>query len=292
MSAKKLRVLYDFKAEEDGEVSVRAGDILSLIDDSNADRDGWVLVELTHSGASGFVPADYVTEVTLSQASPKNRKHDPYTPSARKMNSFASPASTAASTVYPYSVASSTRYTSPLETSLSNMNMNSNANGVTQSQLMRSSMNSFNTAPTSPLYTTNASSSNINATLSAYNTASASSPSAILAIPSSSSPAQPLVTPEEYSQLFSSHEQWFSSALAKRQEAYRMLQAETNDVLRSIRENESKAKRVAAKLQELDQFIEDERQRLLHQNNNAMSATGVGSSFGATSFRSTGVRSS
>jgi|APCry1669189768_1035252.scaffolds.fasta_scaffold601035_1 SH3 domain len=57
MSAKKLRVLYDFKAEEEGEVSVKAGDVLSLIDDSNADRDGWVLVELTHNGASGFVPA-------------------------------------------------------------------------------------------------------------------------------------------------------------------------------------------------------------------------------------------
>jgi hypothetical protein len=237
---------------------------------------------------------DYVTEVVLSKTSPENRKHDPFTPSARTMNSFASPASTAATTVYPYSVASSTRYTSPLENSLSNVNSSLNPNGVTQSQLLRSSMNSFNTAPTSPLYTTSVSSStNVTAGLSSYNPTSATSPSGVLAIPSSSSSASPsLVTPEEYSQLFTSHEQWFSSALSKRQEAYRMLQAETNDVLRSIRENESKAKRVAAKLQELDQFLEDERQRLLHQTSNSLSSTMGASSLNATSFRSTGVKSS
>ena len=74
-----LRVLYEFRAEEDGEMTVTTGTLLTIIgegktgprlagfltlsipstDSSNAERDGWVLAE-TQDGRRGFVPADYI----------------------------------------------------------------------------------------------------------------------------------------------------------------------------------------------------------------------------------------
>ena len=81
MAARTYRVLYDFNAEEDGEMTVSAGALLTVLgekmlmlrlrfrgindglaatDASNADRDGWVLAE-ANDGSRGFVPADYIT---------------------------------------------------------------------------------------------------------------------------------------------------------------------------------------------------------------------------------------
>ena len=69
--AATFQVLYDFQAEEDGELGVFAGDFVNAFagedgvfgtgDDS---RDGWVLVEQTHAPYStGYVPADYLEKV-------------------------------------------------------------------------------------------------------------------------------------------------------------------------------------------------------------------------------------
>ena len=60
-----LRVLYAFTAEEEGELSVSQGETVTLVDDSNADRDGWVLViAVERPGApSGFIPADYASAI-------------------------------------------------------------------------------------------------------------------------------------------------------------------------------------------------------------------------------------
>jgi hypothetical protein len=57
-----LKVLYDFTAVEEGELSVKAGETLNRINNpqstGGAEDDGWVMAEST-SGAyrSGFVPA-------------------------------------------------------------------------------------------------------------------------------------------------------------------------------------------------------------------------------------------
>lgn len=51
-------VKYDFKAEENGELSVNKGDIVSLMNDMNVD--GWILVQ-NQSMSSGYVPYNYLT---------------------------------------------------------------------------------------------------------------------------------------------------------------------------------------------------------------------------------------
>lgn len=66
---------------------------------------------------------------------------------------------------------------------------------------------------------------------------------------------------EEFSQLFSSHEAWFKSAAAKRQEVYAALKAEAADVLRALKESEAKSNTVLTRIAELDALIANERQR-------------------------------
>jgi hypothetical protein len=66
---------------------------------------------------------------------------------------------------------------------------------------------------------------------------------------------------EEFAQLFSSHEAWFKSAAAKRQEVYAALKAEAADVLRALRESEAKSASVLARIAELDGMVAAERTR-------------------------------
>lgn len=54
VSSKKFRVLYEYVAAGDDEVSVSKGDVLKLVKD---DDDGWTLVE--KNGAVGLVPTSY-----------------------------------------------------------------------------------------------------------------------------------------------------------------------------------------------------------------------------------------
>lgn len=72
MSYKVFRVLFDFTAEEDGELSVLADEIVrssSTIQDPNGlesdtTPDGWILVYSAQDGSSGFVPRDYLEETS------------------------------------------------------------------------------------------------------------------------------------------------------------------------------------------------------------------------------------
>jgi Variant SH3 domain len=54
-----VRVLYDFNAEDEAELSIREGQMLVLADASTPTPEGWLLVKTT-SGESGFVPKDYI----------------------------------------------------------------------------------------------------------------------------------------------------------------------------------------------------------------------------------------
>ncbi|GAA6102578.1 thyroid hormone receptor interactor 10b [Tachysurus ichikawai] len=49
--------LYDFNGVRDGEVSMEAGELLSVLDEDSGD--GWVRVKKT-SGNTGYVPASYI----------------------------------------------------------------------------------------------------------------------------------------------------------------------------------------------------------------------------------------
>ena len=86
---------------------------------------------------------------------------------------------------------------------------------------------------------------------------------AVAAAPSAyaASAAPALNAAEEFSQLFSSHESWFKSAAAKRQEVYAGLRAEASDVLRALRESEAKSATVLARIAELDGLVAAERSR-------------------------------
>jgi hypothetical protein len=60
------RVKYNFTAEEDGELSVRKGDLVKVSGDEAADevgKDGWTLVEtLSPPFAKGYVPSNYISK--------------------------------------------------------------------------------------------------------------------------------------------------------------------------------------------------------------------------------------
>ena len=91
-------------------------------------------------------------------------------------------------------------------------------------------------------------------------TASAAAPYASTLAAAAAAPSA-LNAAEEFAQLFSSHEAWFKSAAAKRQEVYAALKAEAADVLRALRESEAKSASVLARIAELDGLVAAERTR-------------------------------
>ena len=90
--------------------------------------------------------------------------------------------------------------------------------------------------------------------------ASAAAPYYASALAAAAQPSA-LNAAEEFAQLFSSHEAWFKSAAAKRQEVYAALKAEAADVLRALRESEAKSASVLARIAELDGMVAAERTR-------------------------------
>jgi hypothetical protein len=66
---------------------------------------------------------------------------------------------------------------------------------------------------------------------------------------------------EEFSQLFSSHEEWFRAATAKRQDVYKQLMSEASDIARSLQESEARSTAVVSRINELDSLIADEKRR-------------------------------
>jgi hypothetical protein len=94
--------------------------------------------------------------------------------------------------------------------------------------------------------------------------------------------ALPLSTlPPEYAQLFAHHEDWFRAATAKRADAYRHLQGEAMDLLRSLAESESRSRGLLSRVTELEGLIADERTKWHGQGGAGVPATpggGVGAS--------------
>jgi hypothetical protein len=62
----QFTVLYDFTAEEEGEMSVRAGEVVVAVHDAPGAEeppDGWIHVEVLGDSERGFVPIDYLESV-------------------------------------------------------------------------------------------------------------------------------------------------------------------------------------------------------------------------------------
>jgi hypothetical protein len=74
------RVVWDFAAMADGEVSATAGDVVAVIDTENAE---WWYVVLGRGGVSGFIPSNYL---------------EPYTDEEQDAEQDAEPTSTASTT--------------------------------------------------------------------------------------------------------------------------------------------------------------------------------------------------
>lgn len=66
---------------------------------------------------------------------------------------------------------------------------------------------------------------------------------------------------EEFSQLFSSHEEWFRAATTKRQDVYKQLVSEASDIARSLQESEVRSSAVVSRMSELESLIQDEKRR-------------------------------
>ena len=58
-----LRAIYEFQAQDTGELSVRAGELLNAVYNSEEAPEGWMLVESMDTGGEGYVPSEYVQEI-------------------------------------------------------------------------------------------------------------------------------------------------------------------------------------------------------------------------------------
>lgn len=56
-SGRQAQVLYDYEAQDDDQLSIKAGDIIIVVDDS-AQLNGWALAQFADK--EGYVPAEYV----------------------------------------------------------------------------------------------------------------------------------------------------------------------------------------------------------------------------------------
>lgn len=80
--SQKYKVLYDFNAEEDGEMSVRTGEIVvQVAQTTGVDEapDGWILVEVTEDNEKGFVPIDYLEKIITATVAPSKAINPPST---------------------------------------------------------------------------------------------------------------------------------------------------------------------------------------------------------------------
>ena len=62
-AAEHFRVLFDFKAADSTELTITKGDPLVITGEGRRD-DGWIMVRCPSSGAQGFVPTQYVKQVS------------------------------------------------------------------------------------------------------------------------------------------------------------------------------------------------------------------------------------
>eukprot|EP00500_Bicosoecida_sp_ms1_P001416 CAMPEP_0203812960 /NCGR_PEP_ID=MMETSP0115-20131106/4452_1 /ASSEMBLY_ACC=CAM_ASM_000227 /TAXON_ID=33651 /ORGANISM="Bicosoecid sp, Strain ms1" /LENGTH=110 /DNA_ID=CAMNT_0050721815 /DNA_START=175 /DNA_END=504 /DNA_ORIENTATION=- len=66
-AVRRMQAAYDFAAEEEGEITVRKGDVVFFTDDPSTMRDGWTFVE-SQDGRTGFVPTDYLVDAPAASA--------------------------------------------------------------------------------------------------------------------------------------------------------------------------------------------------------------------------------
>jgi hypothetical protein len=101
--------------------------------------------------------------------------------------------------------------------------------------------------------------------------------------------ALPLSTlPPEYAQLVSHHEDWFRAATAKRADAYRHLQGEAMDLMRSLAESESRSRGLLSRVAELEGLIADERTKWHGQGGAGVPATPGGGGAGSSTLTAGG----
>lgn len=70
-----FKVLYNFQKEEDGELSVKAGDVVQDYSMGKENPEGWILVK-SKNNEIGYVPVDYLKEIEQPPSEKKSEKSD------------------------------------------------------------------------------------------------------------------------------------------------------------------------------------------------------------------------
>jgi hypothetical protein len=244
------RVNFDFRAEEDGEVSVAKGELVvtlprgasqhrscvasprrSWFAEEGADlSDGWALVETAaEPRRSGFVPAAYL--VRVSQSAPAPAPAPRSNPQASTPSSRVVAASIALASSTPMSAASSTP---------------GSARGVL--------------SPASPT--------------KAHDSLALTTHPVGSDVGGGSAEASAAMKSEEFAHLFEAHDQWFRQALSRRQETFKTLNSSVSELSRRLVEGESRAKTLAEKLGKLEGLVEQERARWADQLEKERAALG------------------
>mmetsp|Transcript_27419 Transcript_27419/g.43389 ORF Transcript_27419/g.43389 Transcript_27419/m.43389 type:complete len:95 (-) Transcript_27419:400-684(-) len=59
----QAEVLYEYNATEENQLSIKPGEIISIID-SSQELNGWALAVKAQGGDDGYIPAEYVRPIT------------------------------------------------------------------------------------------------------------------------------------------------------------------------------------------------------------------------------------
>jgi len=257
-------------------------------DDGGETAEGWTLVQTTSAPIRfGFVPSDYLQPVAASSSNISvPTTSSPQTTSALSSSSSSSVNKSGLGLVVGTSPSlESSSFMQRLNGGITGSNTYSSSSAGSQpiSNLLSSSSSSKSPVVNSSYTLTGSASTSfansVGSGVGSYSsggvglmqysapppTSSSSYSQALVlsesALQSAAASRSNTSVADEFSQLFSSHEEWFRAATAKRQDVYKQLMSEASDIARSLQESETRSTAVVSRINELDSLIADEKRR-------------------------------
>ena len=236
-------MLYDFRAEEEGELTVSAGTEVNVAGGSLHTSDGWVLVETaTAPFSKGYLPRDYI-DVVKTTASPSLG------------GIISSPASSALS-VELLKAAAATADKEQSPTVVSNF---APVRRLSDPRLPQHLLETLDPSEAGAGIAPSSSSSPSSAPAPAPPNFSTTALAQVRRSNGTKATVASAASAEDFAQLFASHDEWFHSAVDRRKAAHQDLVGNIKSLCDRLRAVQDENDGVLEKINELDQLIEGER---------------------------------
>lgn len=259
--AKYLRVLYDFTAEEEGEMSISVGDVVQFMNNEDDDpKNGWIHVHSTKDAQCGYVPADYLEDVLSSPAAaPPTTIAAP--PSAPATSPLPPPASTPAT---PYAAPKATPTSSPGKLNISSL-------------LQQSQQATTSTTPTISSLLTKSTS-----TLNKFKSTAKSVQNMVRVTNTVAAPRVPALTAaverDDFDELIKRNDEYFTRLTSSQADTFDSLTDMVDALSKKLNEATQCSNDLVSKLSELDDLIDEEKRKWKQQNENEKNSDILGRS--------------